>query len=206
MYFETVLIAGYKENSTVPLSAVISTNFINRMNYMEVISTRTSKIPEITESNIGTILEHRIQTNWQFMLIMACVLIALTTTYLGRCVHRHWKSRAHQVSNINTTAQNRGINESHQVEYIYEEMQNVEYEDPDRYRTVALSDNSGNVINTSQEKMDSVSIIPIRSSLESLTDETPTDIVCHVSEITMYENQPGFEIRESGDMYLTPTM
>lgn len=206
MYFETVLIAGYKENSTVPLPAVISTNVINRMNYLEVISTRTSKIPEITESNIGTILEHRIQTNWHFMLIMACVLIALTTTYLGRCVHRHWKSRAHQVSNINTTGPNRGINESHQIEYIYEEMQNVEYEDPDRYRTIALYDNSGNVINTSQEKMDSVSIIPIRSSLESSTDETPTDIVCHVSEITMYENQPGFEIRESGDMYLTPTM
>lgn len=206
MYFETVLIAGYKENSTVPLPAVISTNVINRMNYLEVISTRTSKIPEITESNIGTILEHRIQTNWQFMLIMACVLIALTTSYLGRCVHRHWKSRAHQVSNINTTGPNRGINESHQIEYIYEEMQNVEYEDPDRYRTIALYDNSGNVINTSQEKMDSVSIIPIRSSLESSTDETPTDIVCHVSEITMYENQPGIEIRESGDMYLTPTM
>lgn len=206
MYFETVLIAGYNENSTVPLSAVISTNVLNRMNHFEVISTCSSKIPEITDSNIGTILEHRIQTNWQFMLIMACVLIALTITYLGRCVHRHWKSRVHQVSNINTTASNRGINESHQIEYFYEEMQNVEYEDPDRYRTIALDDNSGNSINISQEKMDSLSIMPIRSSLESSTDETPTNISYHVSEFTMYVNQPGIEIRESDDMYLTPTM
>lgn len=204
MYFETVLIAGYNENSTVPLSAAISTNVLNRMDHLEVISTYTSKIPEITDSNIGTILEHRIQTNWQFMLIMACVLIALTTIYLGRCVHRHWKSRAHQVRNINTTAPNRGINESHQIEYIYEEMQNVEYEDPERYRTVACDDNSGNVINTSQEKMDSVSVIPIMSSLEPSTDETLNGH--NISENTMYENQPKIDMRETGDLYLSPTV
>lgn len=169
---------------------------------MEDRSTLT--ILKITDTNIRTIIEHRIQTNWQFMLIITCVLIVLAATYLGRCVHRHCKSRAHQVSTTNTAAQNTSINESHQIEFFYEEMQNVEYEDPERYRTVACDDNSGNGINTSQEKMDSVSIIPILLSLEPSTDEALNGH--HVSENTMYENQPKIEIRETGDLYLTPTM
>lgn len=206
MSFETVLFAGYDENPTVPLSVVISTNVLNRTDHLEVISTYTSKIQDITDTNIGTILEHRIQTNWQFMLIITGVLIALAVAYLGRCVHRHWKTRIHQESNTNTVALNTAVNESHQILYFYEEIQNVEYEEPDRYRTVAFDDNSGNVINTSQEKIDSLSIIPIRSLLESSIDGPCTNVVHHVSENTMYENQPGIEIRESDDMYLSPTM
>uniref|UniRef100_K1QUR4 Uncharacterized protein n=1 Tax=Magallana gigas TaxID=29159 RepID=K1QUR4_MAGGI len=87
------------------------------------------------------------------------------------------------------------MNESHQIEY-HEEMQNVEYEDTERYRTVACDDNSGNGINTSQEKMDSVSIIPILLSLESSTDEALNRH--HVSENTMYERQLKIDIRETG--------
>lgn len=83
-------------------------------------------------------------------------------------------------------------------------MQNEEYEDPERYRTVACDDNSGNGINTSQEKMDSVSIIPILLSLEPSTDEALNGH--HVSESTMYENQLEIEIRETGDLYLSPTV
>lgn len=206
MYFETVLFAGYDENPTVPLSVVISTNDLNRSDHLEVISTYTSKIQDMTDTNIGTILEHRIQTNWQFMLIITGVLIALSVAYLGRCVHRHWKTRIHQVSNTNTAAPNTAVNENHQILYFYEEIQNVEYEEPDRYRTVAFDDNSGNIINTSQEKIDSLSIIPIRSLLESSIDGPRINVVHHVSENTMYENQPGVKIRESDDMYLSPTM
>lgn len=57
------------------------------------------------------------------MLIITCVLIVLAASYLGSCVHRHCKSRAHQVSNTDTAAQNTSIIESHQIEYFYEEMQ-----------------------------------------------------------------------------------
>lgn len=84
-------------------------------------------------------------------------------------------------------------------------IQNVEYEDPERYRTIACDGNSGNGINTSQKKMDYVSILPITSSLESSTDE-PLINGHHVSENTMYENQLQIEIRESRELYLTPTI
>lgn len=81
---------------------------------------------------------------------------------------------------------------------------NVEYEDPERYRTLACDDYSGNGINISQEKMDFVSVILIMSSLEPSTDEVLNGH--HVSENTMYKNQPKIKIRETGDLCLTPTL
>lgn len=81
---------------------------------------------------------------------------------------------------------------------------NLEYEDPERYRTLACDDNSGNGINISKKKMDFVTIILIMSSLEPSTDEVLNGH--HVSENTMYKNQPKIEIRETGDLCLTPTM
>lgn len=150
-------------------SDIISTDVSNLMDNLEEISTKI--VPEITDTNTDNILEHRIQTNWQFMVIITCVLIALVILYLGRCVHRQWTSRVHQVSNTNTEVPNTAVNESHQIKFFYDEIQNVEYEDPLRYRTVECDDNNENSMTTSREKIDSVSIIPIRSSLEPSTDE-----------------------------------
>lgn len=199
---KTVFITGNELRSSIPRSSVTVLKDLNRTDLLEERSTST--ILKITDTNIRTIIEHRIQTNWQFMLIITCVLIVLAATYLGRCVHRHCKFNAQQVGNTHTTAQNTSTNDSHQIEYFYEEMQNVEYEDPERYRTVACDDNSGNVLNTSQEKMDSVAIIPILLSFEPSTDEALNGN--HVSENTMYENQLKIEIRETGDLYLSPTV
>lgn len=196
--FKNVFITGNVISSTVPHSAVTVTEVLNRTDHLEERSTST--ILKITDTNIGTILEHRIQTNWQFMLIITCVIIILTTSYLGRCVYRQWKSRTHQ-GNTNTAALNMAINENPQIQYFYDEIQNVEYEDPERYRTLACDDNSGNGKNTSQVKMYSVSI---RSSLEPSTDEPLNGN--HVSENRMYENLPKIEIRECNDLYLTPFM
>lgn len=197
-----VFITGNEIGSTTTRSAVTVNEDPNQTDNLEKRSTST--ILKITDMNIGTILERRIQTNWQFMLIITCVLIVLATTYLGKCVHRHLKSRAHQVSNTDTAAPNTTINESNQIEYFYEDMQNAEYEEPERYRTVVCDDNSENGINTFQEKMESVSIMNITSSLEPSTDEAFNGH--HVSESIMYENQPKIEIRETGDLYLTPTI
>lgn len=202
LFIKTVFIVGNELSSSIPRSTVTALKDLNRTDLLEERSTLT--ILKITDTNIRTIIEHRIQTNWQFMLIITCVLIVLAATYLGRCVHRHCKFNAQQVGNTNTAAQITSLNESHQIEYFYEEMQNVEYEDPERYRTVACDDNSVNGINTSQEKMDSVSIIPIMSSLEPSTDEALKRQ--HVSENTTYENQPKIEIRDTGDLYLSPTV
>lgn len=78
------------------------------------------------------------------------MLVALAIADIGQCVHLQRKSRIHQVRNTNTAAPNTTFNESHQIEYYYEEMQNAAYEGPERYRTVACDENSGNVdINTS---------------------------------------------------------
>lgn len=182
-------------------SAVTVIKVPNCTDHLEERSTST--IPE-TDTNIENILEHRIKTNWQFMVIITCVLIALTIGYLGRCIHRQWKSRVSQVSNTNTASQNTVFDENQQIEFFYDEIQNADYEDPGRYRTVAFDNDSGNVINTSQEKMDSVSIIPIRSSLEPSTDQALNGK--YESENFMYENQPEVEMREIDDLYLTPTM
>lgn len=187
---KNIFITGDNESNTVSRAAVTITKVIDRA----VEKRSTSTIPEITQRNIETILEHRIQTNWQFMVILTCVLIALALAYIWQCVHRHWKSRSHQVSNTNTAVQNTSIHESHQIEFFYEEMQNTEYEDPEHYRTVECDDNSGNSdINTSQEKMDSVSIIPTSTSLST-------------GENVMYENQPEIDKRDINALYLTPTM
>lgn len=195
---KTVFITGNEIRSSIPRSSVTGLKDLHRTDLLEERSTST--ILKIPDTNIRTIIEHRIQTNWQFMLIITCVLIVLAATYLGRCVHRHCKSNAQQVGNTNTAAQNTSINESHQIEY-YEEMHNVEYEDPERYRTVACDDNSENGINTSQAKMDSVSIIPILLSLEPSTDVALNGN--HVSENAMYLK---IEIKETGDLYLSPTL
>lgn len=197
----SIFITGDEISSTVSHSAVTVIKVLNCTNHLE--ERRSSSIPE-TVTNIENILEHRIQTNWQFMVIITCVLIALTIGYLGRCVHRQWKSRVPQVSNRNTAAQNTAFDENHQIEIFYDEIQNTDYEDPGRYRTVEFDNNSGNVINTSQEKMDSVSIIPVKSSLEPSTDQAFNGK--YESETFIYENQPELEKREIDDLYLTPTM
>lgn len=99
-----------------------------------------------------------------------------------------------QVSNTNTSASSTTVNGSHQILYFYEEIQNVEYEEPDRFRTVACINNSGKVdINTYQEKMDPVSIIPNSTSLST-------------GENLIYENQPETDKRDINALYLTPTM
>lgn len=187
---KTIFITDDNESNTVSGATVTITKVIDRA----VEKRSTSTIPEITERNIETILEHRIQTNWQFMVILTCMLIALALAYIWQCVHRHWKSRSHQVSNTNTAVPNTSIHEGHQIEFFYEEMQNADYEDPEHYRTVACDDNSGDVdINTSQEKMESVSIIPNSISLST-------------GENVMYENQPEIDKGDINPLYLTPTM
>lgn len=197
-----VIIIGDEKTSTVPRSAVTVIKVLNPTDHLEEISTLT--ILKITDTNIGTILEHRIQTNWQFMVIITCVLIAFALAYIWQCVHRHWKSRYNQVRNTNTTAPNTATNENHQIGCFYEVIQSAEYEDPERYRTIALVDNGRNDLNNSQEKFDSVSIIPIRSSSESSSDEALNGP--HVSANTMYENHSEIEITEKRDLYLIPIM
>lgn len=180
------------EQETTPTEQIIvvsnSDNIFNSKHHFEGRSTLT--ISKFTKPNIDGNLENRIQTIWQFVLIMLAVFSGLAFIYLGKCVHRQWTSRSLQVSNTNTSAPESALNVSNQIECLYEQIQNIEYEDPERYLPALHDDSRGGDMNVSQEKMIFVSI----SSLEPPNEED-----------VKYENQPNSGIREIDDPYLTPT-
>lgn len=128
---------------------------------------------------------------------MLAVFSVLASTYLGKCVHRQWTSRAVQVSNNSTSTPDIALNISNQTEY--EQIQNVEYEDPERYLPASHDDSRGGSVNNSEEKIDSVIM---RQSLELLSEEALVGE--HKSENVLYENQSNSGVREADDLYLTP--
>lgn len=58
-----------------------------------------------------------------------------------------------------------------EIECFYEQIQNIEYEDPERYLTASQDDGHRDGINNSQEKMDEVSIKSIEPSAAPSNDE-----------------------------------
>lgn len=205
--FLYIFIIEQEQTSTKQSIAV--SNFdkiVKSTHHLEGKSTLT--IPKFIEPNIGGILENRIQTIWQFVLIMLAVFSVLAFTYLGKCVHRQWTSRSLQVGNTMTSAPDSALNVhvhvSNQNEFIYEQIQNIEYEDPERYLTAAHDDILGDGINNSQEKIDSVSFMSIGPTLEPSNDEAINGE--HESENAMYENQSSDRVRETNDLYLTPIL
>lgn len=163
---------------------------------------KTLTIPKNIETIIGGNLENRIQTIWQFILIILAVLSLLAFTYIGKCLHRQWTSRSLQVSNTNTSAPESALNMRNDIECFYEQIQNIEYEDPERYLTAAQDDSHRDGINNSQEKIDAVSIRSIGPSTEPTNNE-PLNREYN-SEKVMYENQPNNGVREDDGLYLTP--
>lgn len=161
-------------------------------------------IPKIIETNIGGSLESRIQTIWQFILIILAVLSLLAFAYIGKCLHRQWTFRSFQVTNTNTLAPESALDMRNEIECVYEQIQNIEYEDPERYLTAAQDDSHRDGINNSQEKIDALSIRSVGQPIEPSNIE-PRNRESK-SEKIMYENQPNNGIRETDDLYLTPIM
>lgn len=85
-----------------------------------------------------------------------------------------------------------------EIECFYEQIQNIEYEDPERYLTAAQDDSRRDGINNSQEKMDEVSIRSIGPSIAPSNDEPM------ISENVLYENQSNNGVRETDGLYLSP--
>lgn len=112
-----------------------------------LIKESTPTIQDITEPNFGENLnqglEHRIQTNWQLMLIILGVLLVLTFTYLGKCVHRQCTSRNFKVSNTKTAGPDMTLDQINQIETFYERVQDIEYDEPERYLAAANDDIHG---------------------------------------------------------------
>lgn len=152
---------------------------------------------ENTEQTVKENLENRIHTIWQLILIILGVLVVIASTYLGNCAYQHWASRIRHISNANTAAPNIVHNESQQSDCFYEQIQHLEYEEPQRYCVAMCDENCGTGIIT----MNPVSLTSYRSSMElSTLNEEP------VSENAIYQNQPDRGIRDTNDLYLTPTM
>lgn len=152
--------------------------------------------------NLNKGLGNRIKINWQLMIIILALLTVLTSTYLGKCVHRHWISRALQVS-ISNTSPAIALGEINQTENSYNRFQTTEYEEPQRYQTTAgdAIGQSSNTLNheNSPEYMEAVSC----SSENEPRAETLLNWI-NTNKKDQCENQldPG----ELNDLYITPCM
>lgn len=152
--------------------------------------------------NLNKGLGNRIKINWQLMIIILALLTVLTSTYLGKCVHRHWISRTLRVS-ISNTSPAIALGEINQTENSYNRFQTTEYEEPQRYQTTA-GDAIGQSSNTlhhenSPEYMEAVSC----SSENEPRAKTLLNWI-NTNKKDQCENQldPG----KLNDLYITPCM
>lgn len=152
--------------------------------------------------NLNKGLGNRIKINWQLMIIILALLTVLTSTYLGKCVHRHWISRTLQVS-ISNTSPAIALGEINQTENSYNRFQTTEYEEPQRYQTTAgdAIGQSSNTLNheNSPEYMEAVSC----SSENEPRAKTLLNWI-NTNKKDQCENQldPG----KLNDLYITPCM
>lgn len=152
--------------------------------------------------NLNKGLGNRIKINWQLMIIILALLTVLTSTYFGKCVHRHWISRTLQVS-ISNTSPAIALGEINQTENSYNRFQTTEYEEPQRYQTTAgdAIGQSSNTLNheNSPEYMEAVSC----SSENEPRAKTLLNWI-NTNKKDQCENQldPG----ELNDLYITPCM
>lgn len=147
--------------------------------------------------NLNKGLGNRIKINWQLMIIILALLTVLTSTYLGKCVHRHWISRTLRVS-ISNTSPAIALGEINQTEN-----QTTEYEEPKRYQTTtgdAIGQSSSTLNHeNSPEYMEAVSC----SSENEPRAKTLLNWI-NTNKKDQCENQldPG----KLNDLYITPCM
>lgn len=199
-----ISIADKEATHTVSRIAVTSSDkHVDILSYL--IKESTPTIQDITEPNFGENLnqglEHRIQTNWQLMLIILGVLLVLTFTYLGKCVHRHCTSRNFKVSNTKTAGPDMTLDQINQIETFYERVQDIEYDEPERYLAADDIHGRGTIQNldSSLEKKEPMFI----NVVVEQTQDTALNAE-NVIEKNEYANQQASE--ETNDLYITPCM
>lgn len=165
-------------------------------------SRSTSTVLDINEKKDEDSLKNSIKTIWQLMLMILAVLVFLAVVYLGKCVRRQFTSRTPQGSHTNTATPNIMLNENHQIEGCYEQIQDAEHEDSGRYLTPACNE-SGTVgpcpnQETIEEKIELVSIamMPGPSNDNVQKRKKASD------NKDMYKNT----VKEFDDMYISPCM
>lgn len=198
-------IADKEATHTVSHIAVTSSvKHVDILSYL--IKESTPTIQDITEPNFGENLnqglENRFQTNWQLMLIILGVLLVLTFTYLGKCVHRYCTSRNFKVSNTKTAGPDVTLDQINQIETFYERVQDIEYDEPERYLAAANDDIHGRGtiqnLDSSLEKKE-----PVVNVVVEQTQNTALNAK-NVIEKIEYANQQASE--ETNDLYITPCL
>lgn len=194
-----MFITDEKTGFTVPhLTQASFSKYINQSDYFE--SRSTSTILYINKTKDEDSLKNSIKTIWQLMLMILAVLVFLALVYLGRCVRRQFTYRTHPVSHTNTATPNVMLNENHQIEGWYEQIQDAEHEDSGRYLTPACNE-SGTIgprsnEETIEEKKELVSIamMPGPSNDNVQKRENAND------KNDIYKNI----VKEYDDMYISP--
>lgn len=137
------------------------------------------------------------------MLIMLAILVIFAFAYVVKCVRRQWISRTRPVSPTNTATLNEILNESHQTRYFYDQIEDVERNDSERYLTPACDDLyiKGNCPDRrAREEKKNLESTTVTSG--PLNDEIPYE--GKVSEENdMYENNL---VKDHDGLYITPCM
>lgn len=193
-----MFITDEKTGFTAPhLTLTSFSKYINQSYDFESRSTPT--VLDINETKDEDSLKNSIKTIWQLMLMILAVLVFLALVYLGKCVRRQFTSRTHQVGPSNTATSM--LNENHQIESCYEQIQDAEHEDSGRYLTPACDESraAGTCPNqeTIEEKIELLSVA-MTSGLSN--DNVPKKE--KPSDKHMYENT----VKEYDDMYISPCM
>lgn len=170
--------------STVPHATLVSFDKnVTQSNHFK--SKSTSTVPDINEVWDGNSLKSRINTIWQMVLIILAVLMLLAFGYLGKCVHRHLTSSTQPVSHTNTMTPNETLNESHQLECRYEQIQEVEHNDSERYLTPVCDDTR--IAGTCPDQETGVEKInPVSIAVPASNDKVPKRE--KTKDNNMYEN------------------
>lgn len=196
-----MFITDEEKGFTVPHVTLTSfSKYINQSYDFE--SRSTSTVLDINETKDEDSLKNSIKTIWHLMLMILGVHVFLALVYLGKCVRRQFTSRTHQVSHTNTATPNVMLNEIHQIEGFYEQIQDAGHEDSGRYLTPACNENStvGTCPNqeTIEEKIELVSIamMPGPSNDNVQKREKAND------KNDIYKNT----VKECDDMYISPCM
>lgn len=193
-----------KETTVTGVTFLSTKQQLNHSSKAKDAGTSTNKKNHKTNvgENLNKGLGNRIKINWQLMIIILALLTVLTSTYLGKCVHRHWISRTLRVS-ISNTSPAIALGEINQTENSYNRFQTTEYEEPQRYQTTAgdAIGQSSNTLNheNSPEYMEAVSC----SSENEPRAKTLLNWI-NTNKKDQCENQldPG----KLNDLYITPCM
>lgn len=144
---------------------------------------------------------HKTNAVENFMIIILALLTMLTSTYLGKCVHRRWISRTVRVR-ISSTTPTIALGEINETGYSYDRVQTI-YDEPQRYQTTAsdaIGQNS-DVINheNNPENLETVSCSP-----ESEPKREKSLNLINTNKKDQHENQPDTE--DLNNVYITPCM